>query len=342
MHIHIIGKFYSHHSLAIVNRNIAIELSKLCKVTIKSLDSGTHEILDALKVQDSEIPDIEIRHYYPPTWERPADSRKVVYIQPWEYCRVPFEWQYKFETFADHVIVPSEWTRDVYVQSGLCPTKISVIPNGYDPKIFYPDDSRNNDEHIVLYVGCHQFRKGLDILLQAWPKAFPKYDVKLIIKDNPAIYGQNNLKEKCGHIKNVSIIDAVFTDAQMALLYQKAHCLVHPYRGESFGMHICEGIACGAWPLVTNGGPTDEFATGDRIESNKRVVDLTKIFAGKPGDAFTLMGSHAWVYEASVEDLAKNLKAIVSSDKRIPSTENIKTWEEVAQMYFSLFQKKIS
>ena len=32
---------------------------------------------------------------------------------------------------------------------------------------------------------------GLDILLQAWPKAFPKYDVQLIIKDNPTIYGKN-------------------------------------------------------------------------------------------------------------------------------------------------------
>ena len=87
-------------------------------------------------------PDIQIRHTYPPVWNWPVgDKTKVIYIQPWEYPKVPFEWQYKFETFADGLIVPSNYIKQIFLDGGLSPSKAFVVPNGFNPKIFNKDKS---------------------------------------------------------------------------------------------------------------------------------------------------------------------------------------------------------
>ena len=52
----------------------------------------------------------------------------------------------------------------------------------------------NPDRFNFVYVGNSQWRKGLDILINVWHKCFKKYDkCSLIIKDNPDVYGKNNI-----------------------------------------------------------------------------------------------------------------------------------------------------
>ena len=119
MIIEIVGKFYDNHSLTIINRNLAIMLAK-CKpdwdIYITPLDQvdptanlnkTTIKDIKELEKKDLEdkVVDIQIRHTYPPVWNWPKDKKtKIVYIQPWEFTKAPFEWQYKFETFADSLI----------------------------------------------------------------------------------------------------------------------------------------------------------------------------------------------------------------------------------------------
>ena len=109
MIIEILGKFYDNHSLTIINRNIALRLSekKDVQLCITPLDQYTPEsklpkkIVKKLKqlesVENEASPDIQIRHSYPPVWNWPNDDKtKVIFIQPWEFSKVPFEWQYKW------------------------------------------------------------------------------------------------------------------------------------------------------------------------------------------------------------------------------------------------------
>ena len=45
----------------------------------------------------------------------------------------------------------------------------------------------------------------------------------------------------------------------MANIYKNAKAIVHPFRGEGFGMHIQEAVACGCYPIFSNSGPVNEF-----------------------------------------------------------------------------------
>lgn len=355
MLIEIVGKFYDNHSLSIVNRYLALQLSKYAKVIISpidgfkpeaKLDKETLQALENLKATSSDTtpPDVQIRHTYPPIWRWPSSNNtKVVFIQPWEFSRVPFEWQYKFETFADALITFTRWTAAVYHEGGLNPERLFSIPIGYNPEIFYTDRSTpKRDRYTFLFVGCDQYRKGFDILLRAWANSFTSADnVELIVKDTPQVYGKTKLQEQLIELQykndlgKITYIDEGYSESQMADLYRSVDVLVHPYRGEGFGMPVQEAIACGTIPLVTGRGCTDEFVTDYKIKSTQKLVDINSIFAGKPGDSFNLMGSHTWIIEPDVLDLIEKMKMLYNTRKKaIPRSDKIKTWDEVGEQYY--------
>lgn len=372
MKIEFIGKFYDNHSLSIVNRNLVTSLYKLkdiLGITIKviSLDSyNAHfkidresiKIIKSLEAEDSSIPDIQIRHSYPPIWNWPEyPNTKIVYIQPWEYPKVPFEWQYKFETFADGLIVPSHYCESVFIRGGIDPTKTFVVPNGYNESIFnhesvpvrsdFYDISPNNFNFV--YVGNTQWRKGLDILLNSWTKVFRKADkAKLIIKDNPSVYGTSNILEEIVKMQyksgcaEITYIGDNLSETDMAYLYKMSKVIVHPYRAEGFGMHIQEAVACGCIPIISANGPTDDFIpenVGFRIDTTPVAIDITdsRVFALKPGDSTTGMGTHTFIQEPisnSLEHRMHNLYHTHDKKDILQAVKNINTlttWNKMAE-----------
>lgn len=372
MIVEILGKFYDNHSLSIVNRNLAKSLSKAnINLQIISLDSYdkngnlSEEDLALLKSLENkkEVPDIQLRHFYPPIWSWPKyDITKVVYIQPWEFPKVPFEWQYKFETFADALIVPSNEVYKTFYSGGINPKNLYAIHNGYDETLFNTEKEADSfiadkEKFTFLFVGNGQWRKGLDLLLNSWPKAFVKADnVELIIKDNSSIYGKNNIlneivklqyKSGCGSIK---YINNELSDKDMSRLYKSAECVVHPYRAEGFGMHVQEAVACGCVPIVPDKGPTEEFIPpniGYRIATNKIAVDISdpKIFALKPGDSCNMMNSHTFMNEPDINSLVNGLRALYHQHNRqnyIDNMSNVQllnTWDNIAQNYIKALKE---
>ena len=118
INVELLGKFFDNHSLSIINRYLALKLSKskninLCITPLDNinpdynLNISTIKQLEKIALNDLDRVDIQLRHTYPPVWNWPeSKDTKVIYIQPWEFPKVPFEWQYKFETFADALCVP--------------------------------------------------------------------------------------------------------------------------------------------------------------------------------------------------------------------------------------------
>lgn len=376
MIIEIVGKFYNNHSLTIINRNLAVMLSKfkpdwdiyitpLDQVDPNdNLDKNTIKDIKELEKKDlaDKVVDIQIRHTYPPVWNWPKNKEtKIIFIQPWEFTKAPFEWQYKFETFADSLIVPSNFCATTFKQGGIDPKKLFVVPNGYDPNVFNreiapcTDFGIDPDRFNFVYVGNSQWRKGLDILLGIWHKVFKKYDkATLIIKDNPAIYGTNNIingviksqfHTECGEI---IYLDENLSQEQMASIFKASKVVLHPYRAEGFGMHVQEAMACGAFPIVSGNGPTDDFIPDDigiKLPTLSKAFDVNdpNIFALKPGDSTTMMGSHTFVNEPDGQSLAKALQFIYHShDKnkfdKINDYITPNTWDSVIEKYVEVFE----
>lgn len=356
--VEIIGKFFDNHSLSIINRKLAFELAKRDDIDlyINALDtydsqynvaSADIKELKKLMREIPQEPDIQIRHSYPPIWRWPVSEKtKILQIQPWEYRKVPFEWQYKFETFVDLVITPSQWTGKVFAEAGLNPHKVAIIPNGYSTKHFNTRSRKPNEEkYQFVFVGCAQWRKGLDVLLQAWSGIFKKEDpVKLVVKDNPAVYGDANILPQLIKLQydtgcaEIEYIGKQVSEIDMSRLYKSSHCIVHPYRGEGFGMHIQEAMACGCFPLVSGDGPTTEFVKDaeSTIKTNHILVNASdsNVMMMKPGDALTTMGGHAVASQPDVQDLALRMKEAFTQRKEGRDyTNDLFTWENVAERY---------
>ena len=375
MNLELVGKFYDNHSLSIINRNLALKLKELgVTFCITALDqynpesglskSDVKTLKELEKVEFEEI-DVQVRHSYPPIWQWPVSEKtKVVYIQPWEFEKALFEWQYKFETFADALIVPSNYIANVFRSGGLKPSNLFTVPNGFDDKVFNKEEPTdlhplvNPDEFNFVYVGNSQWRKGLDILANAWGKTFKKYDkATLIVKDNPKIYGKNNIinelikmQYKTG-CSRVVYIDEELSQEQMASIYKASKVVVHPYRAEGFGMHIQEATACGCLPLIPTNGPTDDFIPQDigiRINVNRQTMNIqdSSVFAMKPGDATTLMSTHTFYNEPQSEDLINKMRFIYHSHNKdgqffdkLDGLELENTWSKVAEDYLAIFKE---
>lgn len=370
MLLEIVGKFYDNHSLSIVNRNLAIGLSNagiMTKIVAMDsydpaykLDKAVIRKLKQLEAVNFEAaPDIQLRHTYPPLWRWPEhDSTKIVYIQPWEFTKSLMEWQYKFENFADALIVPSSFTKSVFLNGGLNPKKVYTVPNGFNPGIFneQPTDidvsqyGVNPKKFNFMYVGNAQWRKGLNTLLSAWIASFSRADnARLIIKDNTKVYGASNIlqeiiklqyKHNCGEI---IYIDDDLSDNEMAALYKSSKVLVHPYRAEGFAMHVQEAMACGCIPLVSADGPTDDFVPDHaaiKIPVQKQYININdpEIFACKPGDAMTMMSTHTLFNDPSKNHLVHQMINLYRAEDIIRRDigdikTNINTWDDVVQQY---------
>jgi tetratricopeptide (TPR) repeat protein len=93
-------------------------------------------------------------------------------------------------------------------------------------------------------------------------------------------------------------IEADIPDAQMPSLYTACDCLVHPYRGEGFGIPILEAMACGLPVIVTAGGASDDFvddASAWRIAAKK--LSLGNVVDGRP------LAAEGWMLEPDAEAL---------------------------------------
>jgi glycosyltransferase involved in cell wall biosynthesis len=274
------GDHRSNQSLALVNRQACDALDAADGLAVSRVDTVNGEPGAALPLPAQ----VEVRHRFPPDL-RPAASGRLALIQPWEFGAVPREWVEPIRRHVDELWVPSEYVRRMYLDAGIPRERVAVVPNGVDLERFRPDgpavDVPRGRGTTFLFVGGLISRKGPDLAVAAYQRAFAgRDDVTLIMKDFGAnsIYGavdRSRLREWADseRLPRIVYLDGDLSDDEMAGLYRAADVLVHPYRGEGFGMPVLEAMACGLPVIVTAGGPTDEFvpeAAGWRVRSQLR------------------------------------------------------------------------
>ncbi|MCW3058182.1 MAG: hypothetical protein JWQ02_3 [Capsulimonas sp.] len=279
--------------------------------------------------------DVHVRHGFPPRLDAPDEGRFVL-MQPWEYGYLPKYWIDPIRDHVDEVWCNSSYVRDVYLNSGVPAEKLAMVPLGVDTEVFRPEAPPyvlTNEPGAVrsagdaseplftfLFVGGTLHRKGFDILLEAYLKAFSAYDnVLLLVKDTctKTVYqGQNHrerLIELAGDASRprIAYVEDDLTAHQLAGIYTSADCQVAPYRGEGFCLPVLEAMSCGVPVIVPEGGPTDDFVdetVGWRLPAAK-----VPFGDGKIGE-WECAGP-TWMFEVSVDDLAKLMRQVSSKRK---------------------------
>jgi glycosyltransferase involved in cell wall biosynthesis len=320
------GPLLARHSLARVNRELAWQLMQAgCELVLQSYepnpfdpdaDDGLGRIAGCMFAVPSRRVDVHVHHGWPPSLIAPGEGRWVV-MQPWEFGSLPRVWLRALSREVDEVWVPSHHVRQGYVEAGLRPERVVVIPNGVDGRRFHPAaaalDLGRPPEFRFLFVGGTVFRKGIDLLLRAYRMAFETRDgVCLVIKDfgvDSFYKGQTHQRyiralQARGDGPAIVYLDATLPERDLVGLYRACDVLVHPYRGEGFGLPILESMACGVPAIVTNGGACLDFCN----EQNSLLVRAGKRYLPKG-----LLGAfetvhRPWVYEVDVRHLAETLR----------------------------------
>ncbi|HAU87236.1 MAG TPA: hypothetical protein DCW90_17645, partial [Lachnospiraceae bacterium] len=133
----------------------------------------------------------------------------------------------------DQVWVPSTHSKYALIESGVIEEKIRIVPNGYLEDVFMPMQTHNTAKRKFTFLHVSNFkfykRKGVDVLLESYIKAFDKDDeVELMIHSQ----NEANMEEILGfiskfqsnykHHPEIVIKNYPLTHKELSVLYNES------------------------------------------------------------------------------------------------------------------------
>ncbi|MEA2688096.1 MAG: hypothetical protein QOD51_703 [Candidatus Eremiobacteraeota bacterium] len=328
------GEFFAYNSMAVVNRELARALlaheSELVIVPDEPAPepsvAGDSRFAPLREIMRRGVPacDVLIRQSNGAADFRRVDgARAIVQILPWEYGTLPRAWVEGLRAGgADEVWTPTEYCRAMFLEAGIAPERVAVVPNGIDPEKFSPDRPiepyplATQKPFKFLFVGGVLPRKGVDVLLAAYRRAFTRDDdVALVLK----LLGTRTFYQMSDdgaairafaddpRAPELVVIDEEVSDDDIVRLYRTCDAFAFPYRGEGFGLPMLEALACGLPVIATAGGAADAFLDDDvayRIPAERR--PLTGVMRGEQ------LAGEGWWLEPDVDALAQTMRHVAT------------------------------
>lgn len=354
------GPIDSYYSLAIVNRHLGLALDASGVNVGLNRATGTgggtsdaewlriHEPAAArLEARAAELaaagiaPDVSLRFHYPPWVDGMRGRVRVTHSYGWEESAFPQPYVDAFNRGLDLVTTLSTQVSKILRDSGVR-VPMTVVGTGVDHILAHTPRPLDLPEAAqaafrFLHVSSCFPRKGIDVLLDAWGRAFRSHDdVVLIIKTfpnphNDVAHQLKRLRARDPSYPAVVLIDEDVPPDQLLWLYQQCHAFVAPSRGEGFGMPMAEAMLLGLPVIVTGWGGQTDFCT----PQTAWLCDYDFVFAQSHLSAAQSVwaeprASHLAellrdVRKASPEDLRARLRA--ARDK----VERDYSWAAVAQ-----------
>jgi glycosyltransferase involved in cell wall biosynthesis len=182
---------------------------------------------------------------------------------------------------ADRITVPSKFCYTSFIDAGIAPEKLRVIPYGGRLDRFSPKGEPKSDEFNVLFVGQVSIRKGIPYLLEAFAKLnHPRKRLKIIG------YVPTEMEALLRKLpmENVELLGIV-SNQSLAMHYSTADVMVLPSLEEGLALVMAEAMACGC-PVIAseNTGALDLFTDGVEgrivpIRSKSKLVEALDEFA---------------------------------------------------------------
>lgn len=282
--IQVNGPYFSNYSLAQVNRELALALSKVDPENFSASLHCDPERIDYKPTQEelaaspelkklvdaaSSNPHVVIYNNFPKNFgslhgfEEMAGEIKLMYIA-WEESVYPEAWVEEINKNLHGVMAATSFVRDILRNSGV-KVPIVVVWNALSERMkSLPNSNLQSAYHLVtnkkfkfLHISTAKMRKGVDVLIKAYFSEFTKNDdVVLIIKSFP---GPDNMVDnllnelrtadspEVLHINNPNL-----TKTELASLIKQSDCSVYPSRAEGFGLPILESMYLEVPVIATN------------------------------------------------------------------------------------------
>ena len=131
------------------------------------------------------------------------------------------------------------------------PGEYEVLPNG----VLFPEDApASGREHRVVFAGRHEARKGLHVLLRAWPEIRRRTDLRLTVAGADPLAVRLLLTRLRVPDDGIDVV-GFLSQEELTETLLSAKALVAPSLGqESFGMVLTRAYAC-ALPVVASDIP---------------------------------------------------------------------------------------
>jgi glycosyltransferase involved in cell wall biosynthesis len=201
-------------------------------------------------------------------------------------------WNYMhwFYSQIDLLYVNSEYYRRCWIDRGIAPDKIKILPRGLDTSLYHPSrrDGKirkkfgaTDGEAVVLYVGRISKEKDLDVLATAY-RTLQRGSAKtklVLVGDGPYL---KELKRALPEAHFTGYL----TGADLAAAFASADIFAFPSTTDTFGNVVLEAMASGLPCVVSDtGGPrelvrdgatgfvTRSFDAGDFTTALQRLVE---------------------------------------------------------------------
>ena len=217
--------------------------------------------------------------------------------------------------WLDGILVCSEWAKGM-IDEQIGHGNVSVVPLGVDTSIFNLQPANNSPITTFLNIGKWEFRKGHDLLVDAFNQAFNKDDkVSLWMACHNFFLEPNNNKGVDGNkewidlYKNsklgdkIDILPRMKSQREVAHVMNQVDCGVFPTRAEGWNLELLEMMACGKDVIATNYSGHTEFAN----VSNCKLLDIDGMSEAYDGKFF--FGDGNWA-EPNMDQLVEYMRKV--------------------------------
>jgi len=163
------------------------------------------------------------------------------------------------------LLVNSAHYRQLWIERGIAPGKIQLLPRGVDTERFHPARRDTGfwmrrgapgNSKVLLYAGRISKEKNFEVLAAAWAAIRNPQLALAIVGDGPHLPRLREL-----------LPGALFTGClegdELATAYASADCFVFPSTTDTFGNVVAEALSSGLPAVVSDqGGPKDLVLEG--------------------------------------------------------------------------------